>query len=168
MQDYNFCLKGKYTQIGNITTLNMITTICNVSILAVCRKKSFNPQACNSQNVQTNLMNKKFDSTLNFMTKMDVRNLTITLKSMFDKVDKTSSYESLFSMLWYSTLPCFDLNGVTSETDGEKSILKSCFWRGVKISCSAIFNTFPTDQVISSFFVGWAITRCLSTTPHPI
>jgi len=40
----------------------------------------------------------------------------------------------------------FDINGVTSLQDGEKSLLKSCFWKGIKIPCAAIFNTFPSDQ----------------------
>ena len=30
--------------------------------------------------------------------------------------------------------------------DGEWSVLKECKWKGVKIPCSAIFTTFPTDR----------------------
>jgi len=44
-------------------------------------------------------------------------------------------------------LPCFEVKNVTSGRDGEKSILKSCFWKGKKINCAAIFKKVPTDQV---------------------
>ena len=151
LQDYNFCLKGTSYPIGNITVLNMVTTICNQNFMTVCRKKSLNFQECSSNTNQTSVIYKEVDETLNFLTKLFVQNLTTNYKLMFHRINMTASYKSLFSMLWYSKLPCFDLNGVTSETGGEKSILKSCYWRGVKISCTAIFNTFPTDQVISSW-----------------
>jgi len=67
-------------------------------------------------------------------------------KSVFDRINKTSGFEGIFSLLWYSGLPCFDVNGITSTFEGEKSVLKSCFWKGIKVPCAAIFNTFPTDQ----------------------
>jgi hypothetical protein len=35
---------------------------------------------------------------------------------------------------------------LTSETDGEKSILRYCEWKGEPVPCSAIFTTFPTDK----------------------
>ena len=49
-------------------------------------------------------------------------------------------------ILWYSTLPCFDLINTTSNHRNEKSLLKSCFWKGVELPCEAIFKTFPTDR----------------------
>jgi hypothetical protein len=66
-------------------------------------------------------------------------------KNIFLKLDKTASHLALFSSLWYSTLPCFDVKDLTSEKEGVKSILRSCQWKGVEIPCSAIFTTFPTD-----------------------
>ena len=51
----------------------------------------------------------------------------------------------MFSSLWYSTLPCFDVQNLTSQHEGDKSLLRYCEWKGEPISCSAIFTTFPTD-----------------------
>jgi hypothetical protein len=56
------------------------------------------------------------------------------------------SFRAIFSNLWYSTLPCFDVKGVTSDKSGDIGVLKSCQWKGKPISCSAIFTTFPTDR----------------------
>ena len=55
-------------------------------------------------------------------------------------------YKSFFSTLWYTSLPCFDLKGITSEKDGQRSILKFCKWNGLALPCSAIFSTFPTER----------------------
>ena len=46
----------------------------------------------------------------------------------------------------YTSLPCFDLKGITSEKDGQRSILKFCKWNGLALPCSAIFSTFPTER----------------------
>jgi len=70
----------------------------------------------------------------------------VELKSFFGRIDKTKALPALFTVLWYSTLPCFDLMGFTSTKRGEKSLLKSCIWKGREIPCEAIFFTFPTDR----------------------
>jgi hypothetical protein len=59
----------------------------------------------------------------------------------------TNHFENHFGLLWSSSLPCFDVQNITSDLDGEKAILKSCFWKGRKINCAAIFKKVPTDQV---------------------
>jgi hypothetical protein len=71
---------------------------------------------------------------------------SVELKSFFGRIDKTKALPALFTVLWYSTLPCFDLMGFTSTKRGEKSLLKSCIWKGREIPCEAIFSTFPTDR----------------------
>jgi hypothetical protein len=35
---------------------------------------------------------------------------------------------------------------VSAIKDGDTSLLKKCFWKGVRISCAAIFEKFPTDR----------------------
>ena len=56
------------------------------------------------------------------------------------------SYSSLFEILWYTQLPCFDVEGVTSDEKNQYGLLKACYWKGMKVPCSKIFKTFPTDQ----------------------
>ena len=67
-------------------------------------------------------------------------------KAIFEKMDKKVSMPTLFKILWYSTLPCFDLINTTSYRRNQKSLLKRCSWKGVEIPCEAIFSTFPTDR----------------------
>ena len=65
---------------------------------------------------------------------------------MFKRLNSTAAFETLFRMLWYSTLPCFDVYGVTSEEPFEKGIIKACYWKGRPVSCAAIFSPIPTDR----------------------
>jgi hypothetical protein len=36
--------------------------------------------------------------------------------------------------------------GMSARNDGDSALLKKCFWKGLPISCSAIFEKFPTDR----------------------
>ena len=67
-------------------------------------------------------------------------------KENFKKMDLQKSYPALFEILWYTQLPCFDVEGVTSDYNGQYGMLKSCFWKGREMPCSKVFDTFPTDQ----------------------
>jgi hypothetical protein len=49
-------------------------------------------------------------------------------------------FQTYFSFLWYSSLPCFDIANITAERDGETAILKQCIWKGQLLPCSAIFK----------------------------
>ena len=64
----------------------------------------------------------------------------------FRRMNLEKSYKSLFEILWYTQLPCFDVQDVTSKLKGQFALLKSCFWKGVDVPCSKIFTTFPTDR----------------------
>ena len=64
----------------------------------------------------------------------------------FGSLDMKIAYANLFEILWYSQLPCFDVKNITSEAKDEMSLIKRCYWKGKKISCSSIFLTRPTDR----------------------
>ena len=64
----------------------------------------------------------------------------------FGTIDMEKSYQKLFEIMWYSQMPCFDVKGVTSKAKDEMSMVKRCLWKGLEISCSAIFDTRPTDR----------------------
>jgi hypothetical protein len=46
------------------------------------------------------------------------------VNTVFKHIDLSSSYKGIFSTLWYTSLPCFDLKGLTAENDGQRSLLK--------------------------------------------
>ncbi len=56
------------------------------------------------------------------------------------------AFNSFFTFFWYTTLPCFDVKGLTAEENGQKALLKYCMWKGKKLPCSSIFKKVTTDQ----------------------
>jgi len=68
------------------------------------------------------------------------------VQEAFQSIEMTQSYEAIVSSLWYGTLPCMIVDGISGRGfDSYSSILKNCTWRGIPIDCAAIFTTFPTD-----------------------
>ena len=65
---------------------------------------------------------------------------------MFKRLNQTEAFQALFSTLWYASLPCYDIKNVTAQKNGERAVIKYCEWKGVPISCAAIFSSYPTDQ----------------------
>ena len=63
--------------------------------------------------------------------------MTNQIVDSITRLDMTSSYPALLSTFWNSGMPCTD-----SE---DNAIMKYCEWKGLPVSCSAIFSTFPTD-----------------------
>lgn len=64
----------------------------------------------------------------------------------FGSIDIKKSYENLFEVLWYSQLPCYDIKDITSSVKDQMSVIKRCFWKGMDVNCSAIFQKRPTDR----------------------
>ena len=64
----------------------------------------------------------------------------------FGNMDLIQTYTSLFEILWYSQMPCFDVKNVTSDAADQMSIIKRCSWKEKDIPCPLIFKTLPTDR----------------------
>jgi hypothetical protein len=86
------------------------------------------------------------DPELKLPSKLEVARKKVLLKNMLQRLDKPAAFESLFASLWYASLPCFDIQSITADTNGGSALLSYCEWKGLSIPCSAIFTTFPTDQ----------------------
>ena len=145
-QDYQFCLKGIFNL--NSTVLQLISTVCDFKVEStICRKQQNDVSPCNqTSNKPVSYLDFIFDPPINQKLAFSRNILFANFQKMFARLDQTASFKGIFTNLWYSSLPCYDVNGITSDHAGEKSLLKSCLWKGQKISCAAIFNTFPTDQ----------------------
>ena len=87
-------------------------------------KPEFDFDASNTIDVLLNPTKRAFTAN---MTESKILNF----KSVFARMDKKVALSSLFSILWYASLPCFDLEGITSTKDTEKALLKSCIWKGI-------------------------------------
>ena len=59
----------------------------------------------------------------------------------FKNTNKEKLYQSLFKLLWYSTLSCSNLPGLSNNF-----MIKSCELGGKNFECSKIFSKVPTDS----------------------
>ncbi len=73
-------------------------------------------------------------------------------QAILKSLNQSIAFGTFMTLLWYSKLPCFDVEGITSEENGEKGILKACYWKGKRIPCSAIFKKVATDNGICCAF----------------
>ena len=46
---------------------------------------------------------------------MDVAEAMQDIRDTYERIDLEKSYPSLFELLWYSQLPCFDLTNITTK-----------------------------------------------------
>ena len=67
-------------------------------------------------------------------------------QSDFGGLDLSISYPYFFELLWYSQLPCSDVETLTSGYKDEKSFIKRCFWEEIEIECHSIFQMRTTDR----------------------
>ena len=59
----------------------------------------------------------------------------------FGDLDYKVAYQSLFELLWYSQLPCFDIRNITSKEKDEMSLVKKCYWQDKEVSFE-VFNLY--------------------------
>ena len=129
--------------------LLLTQTDCSKKYIFVCQ--AFPPATYNCpDSIPYMYINNSFemslDPRLQDFKKIFTKYESDTFKDIIQRLDKVGSHTSLLSSLWYYTLPCFDVQNITTTSVWGNSILKYCEWKGVPISCSAIFTTFPTDN----------------------
>ena len=142
-----YCLAGSY--VANSSTLLLLTTDCQVNNGAICRKVLYTTPNCTASTStykKISTFDMLLDPQFQEKKKIAVSEKKKEFKDMFKKLNRTKSFQAMFSTLWYASLPCFDSKGMTADKDGEKSVLKYCEWKGMQISCAALFTKFPTDQ----------------------
>ena len=141
--------------------LALDSKVCEETFPFYCMKVSQSTAALRDSETQSIILQKRevvdTDSSLdkiNFIfdpSKLTERELKVT-EAKQDYMDNYQlenmdiSYESLFEVLWYSQLPCFDVKEISSAIKNEMSSVKQCLWKGLKIDCSLIFKTFPSDR----------------------
>jgi len=132
----------------NSNQLNMFVTDCFEAHAIICRKIQFVKPNCSQSLRFTNQsgIDIMLDPNLKWISQESVLYKKYTILDMFQRLDKKAAYDSLFSTLWYSSIPCFEVSNTTGTINGLNSLLRYCEWKSVPISCSAIFTTYPTDQ----------------------
>ena len=68
-------------------------------------------------------------------------------ENSFEIVDMERIYDTLFEILWYIPMTCFDtyyIDNVPTVRQHDNARIKS--WKGVRIPCSKLFTVPPTDR----------------------
>ena len=147
--------------------------VCQQNQIFICQRRLYdNVTPKCSDGYPDVIINSTFDITLDrrFLNyrKQSLNNKREELTSMMTRLDQARSYHSFFNNLWYSTLPCFDVKGITAEKDGERALLKYCEWKGMPVSCAAIFTTFPTDRGMCCSFNMKAADEIFQGNTYPL
>jgi hypothetical protein len=67
--------------------------------------------------------------------------LKTEMKNTFKQLDMSKEgFGAYLTLMWHSSLPCFDTINITAERNGDSAILKKCYWKGQPMPCSAIFK----------------------------
>ncbi len=144
--EYDFCLRAKIVSNSNTSFIELTPTGCNSTYGIICTQKIYEPPKCLENQTANDSYQLFMDPILSKEKETIVAAYQSKYLEMFSRLNFTAAFETLFRMLWYSTLPCFDVYGVTSEEPFEKGIIKACYWKGRPVSCAAIFSPIPTDQ----------------------
>ena len=140
------CISSVFNQDTN--KLDIYPIDCQEKHTIICRKVLFSKPQCNGTSNFTmyHTFRLMLDPDLRLPNKLEVVRKKVSLKTMFQRLDKPAAFEAIYSSLWYASLPCFDVQTITADMNGGSALLSYCEWKGMPISCSAIFTTFPTDQ----------------------
>jgi len=87
----------------------------------------------------------------------------VEYKEAFNSFDLKALFDPIISSLWYGTLACSGVIGISgfmratdeffgSDNFYDTSFLKYCMWKGEPIDCAAIFTPFPTDKGVCCAF----------------
>ena len=140
------CLTAMYNP--DTQKLDLFTTDCSEEYSIVCRKILVTKPDCTgvSKFQKKTTFEMMLSPSLKRDNKLAIAYKKAELKDMMKRLNQTAAFKSIFSSLWYAYLPCFDIRNMTSTKNGGRSVLRYCEWKGMPISCSAIFTTFPTDR----------------------
>jgi len=147
----NECLTAKNN--AKTKTLSLQISDCFKEQLIFCKKVLFLKPNCSEKPSFTN--KSAFSIMMNPQLKQKYQQAIAYQKAeiidMIKRLDMIKAYQWIIRSLWYSFVPCFDVRNITAGTY-EMSMLRYCEWRGMPISCSAIFTTFPTDKGLCCSF----------------
>jgi len=142
------CLTGKLN--SSTLKLDLFETKCTEKHTIICRKVYFARPNCQNfigrtfKNYDT--IDIIFNPALAHQYDLAVAYKHAEMKDIIRRLNHSAVFQSIFQILWYSSLPCFDIRNKTAFSNGASALLQYCEWKGIPISCSAIFTTFPTDQ----------------------
>jgi len=141
------CLTAKVDETSK--TLNLHIRDCSEHHNIFCRTVLFTKPNCSkmSEFSKKDPFSILLKSDLKVQTQLAIAYQKAEIMEMIKRIDMTKAYQSFFQTLWYSNTPCFNVRNASKI-----SFLKYCEWKGIPMSCSSIFTSFPTDQGVCCSF----------------
>ena len=96
----------------------------------------------------------------------DVNRTKQAIKEIYKRLNLDKSYKSIFELMWYSQLPCFDVANITTRGNEELALIKQCMWKGRRISCPSIFSMQPTDRGMCCSFNKEKAEKIFKNSPY--
>ena len=115
---------------------------CNSEMRIVCY---YLFQTC-SQSTASGILDSYFNPSASLAYAMQVQEVRKFVKKAFGKLNFSASYEAWMNNLWQSSMPCYDTINITASYVGERSLVKRCSWKDVRIPCSAVITKVATDS----------------------
>jgi hypothetical protein len=140
------CLTAKINT--NYTKLDLLQTDCLELHAIICRKVRFVKPNCSevSRFKETKQLELMLNPNLKLHYKQLIAYKKAEIKDMFRRLNMSAGYNSTFVLLWQTTNMCFRSRKIHSDPNIGSSQIRYCEWKGLPITCSAIFDAFPTDQ----------------------
>ena len=164
-EDNYQCLSGSLN--SDSTKIIVVPADCWSNRPIICQAYAKTDCSSNPTYVKKNTFDYLLDPKLQADKKKAVSANKAALKDMLKRLDQTAAYNSIFSILWYASLPCYDVKSTTGSSSGERSLLKYCEWKGTAIPCAAIFNAFPTDKGMCCSFNMKAAEQIFQSGTYP-
>jgi hypothetical protein len=117
-EDNAYCLFVIYN--STLEKLKISGNDCSEEKMVICRKASILTPNCSANS--SFQKQSTFDFMLNPAFQLD-RDRAIDIqkldyKRMMSALNQTLAFESIFSTLWYSKLPCLDIKGLSADRSG--------------------------------------------------
>lgn len=117
------CIQGTIVSSKKSTTTLKMASCGSTYQTVVCRAAELvnididcNGTTYLKHNEQTNnSLEYTFDQQLKDENVKAISQQKVFYQNVFSRLDPRLAYESIFSMLWYSTIPCFDVREITSS-----------------------------------------------------
>ena len=181
-EDSSFqCMSAQWIQSGNY--LNVSSADCSEELTIVCRKILFVKPVCSAGSsvkpVTKPRLETLMSAALNRANKLAIAHKKAEMKDMMRRLNQSGSFESLFAALWYSSMPCYDVRGITSLSKSTlTSMLIYCEWKGVqflvlrslcRFQLTRAFVALLTWMLLRNFTLkagGWMLSslNCLNCT----
>jgi hypothetical protein len=122
---FDNCLIARLVTVNNSSKLTLIPSNCSIVSGVICKQKPFQCDASAANYTHWAL---KLQMDPNLSTKRDqlTQPKQNVIKRLFQRLNKTHAYKTLFQMMWYSNPPCSGVNVIKHFCNRENKYVLEC------------------------------------------